>query len=166
MGLFLFLSLFFWLILWSVETCHAHFPARASKTLSRRSLCLHPLDGAPGAFVSDASPVSRALLVLFINQGISVSFSLLLSYRRLCTTRFQSLKGPQHLPEQRAWEGPTAVSKGGQGPARKAGRAQRVPGGRGDDCRQGGGKGPPCKLPAQSWCTSKSRAMSQDCRQN
>ena len=33
------------------------------------TLCLHPLERAPGAFVSDASPVSRALLVLCVNQG-------------------------------------------------------------------------------------------------
>ena len=33
---FLFLSLSLWLILWSVETCRAHCPTRASKTLSRR----------------------------------------------------------------------------------------------------------------------------------
>ena len=59
------------------------------------TLCLLPLDGAPGAFVSDASPVSRALLVLCVNQGISASFSLLLSYHRLHTTRFQSIKGLQ-----------------------------------------------------------------------
>ena len=59
------------------------------------TLCLHPLDGAPGAFVSDASPVSRALLALCVNQGISDSFSLLLFYHQLHTTRFQSIKGPQ-----------------------------------------------------------------------
>ena len=61
------------------------------------TLCLHPLEGAPGAFMSDASPVSRALLVLSVNQGISASFSLLLSYRQLCTTRFGSIKGPQQI---------------------------------------------------------------------
>ena len=49
----------------------------------------------PGAFVSDASPVSKTLLVLCVNQGISASFSLSLSYRRLCTTRFLSVKRPQ-----------------------------------------------------------------------
>ena len=59
------------------------------------TLCLHPLERAPCAFVSDASPVSRALLVLCINQGISASFYLSLSYRRLGTTRSQSIKGPQ-----------------------------------------------------------------------
>lgn len=83
------------------------------------TLCLHPLEGVPGAFMSDASPVSRALLVLCINQGISASFSLLLSfffffllffpplllsYPRLCTTRFWSIKGPQQVaPEQGHW---------------------------------------------------------------
>ena len=60
------------------------------------TLCLHPLERMPGAFMSDASPVSRALLVLRISQGILASFSLLLSYRELRTTRFQSIKGPQH----------------------------------------------------------------------
>ena len=59
------------------------------------TLCLHPLEGVPGAFVSNASSVSRALLVLCVNQGISASFSLLLSYHRLRTTRFWSTKGPQ-----------------------------------------------------------------------
>ena len=52
----------------------------------------------PGAFVSNASPVSRTLLVLCVNQGISASFSLSLSYRRLRTTSFRSIKGPQHHP--------------------------------------------------------------------
>ena len=36
---------------------------------------LRPPWRAPGAFVSDASPVSRTLLVLCVNQGIS-AFSL------------------------------------------------------------------------------------------
>ena len=60
------------------------------------TLCLHPLERAPDAFVSNAGPVSSALLVLCINQGISASFCLLLSYRWLHTTRFRSIKGPQH----------------------------------------------------------------------
>ena len=59
------------------------------------ALCLHHLERAPSAFVSDASSVSRALLVFCVNQGISASLSLLLSYRQLQTTRFQSIKGPQ-----------------------------------------------------------------------
>ena len=44
---------------------------------------------------SSASPVSKALSVFCVNQGISASYSLLLSYCRLQTTRFQSIKGPQ-----------------------------------------------------------------------
>ena len=65
------------------------------------TLCLHPLERAPGAFMSDASPMSRALLVLCINQGISASFSLLLSYRWLHTTRFWSIKGSQQSMKQK-----------------------------------------------------------------
>ena len=94
MSLF-FLSLSFWLILRSVETRRAHFPARASKTLLRRHFVPSPPWGGTWCIVSDASPVSRALLVLCVNQGISASFSLLLSYRWLRTTRFRSIKGPQ-----------------------------------------------------------------------
>ena len=68
------------------------------------ALCLYHLERAPSAFVSDASSVSRALLVFCVNQGISASLSLLLSYRQLQTTRFQSIKGPQHVaPEQGHW---------------------------------------------------------------
>ena len=39
------------------------------------ALYLHPLERVPGAFVSDASPVSRTLLVFCVNQGISASLS-------------------------------------------------------------------------------------------
>ena len=42
-----------------------------------------------------ASPVPGALLAFCVNQGISASFSPLLSYRQPWTTRFWSLKGPQ-----------------------------------------------------------------------
>ena len=84
------------LILWSAETCLAHSPSRASKTLSRRCPVPSPhLERAPGAFVRDASPVSRTLLVFCINQGVSASFSLSLSYRLLRTARSWSIKGPQ-----------------------------------------------------------------------
>ena len=41
-----------------------------------------------------ASPKNRTLLTFHINRGISASFSLLLSYHRLRTTRFWSIKGP------------------------------------------------------------------------
>ena len=37
-------------------------------------------------------PCSRVLLILCINQGVSASFSLSLSYHQLQTTRFQSIK--------------------------------------------------------------------------
>ena len=60
------------------------------------TLCFHPLERAPGAFVRDASPVLRTSLVFCINQGVSASFSLSLSYRRLQTARSRSIKGPQH----------------------------------------------------------------------
>ena len=44
-------------------------------------------------------PCSRVFLVLCLNQGILASFSLSLSYRRLWTTRFLSIKGPQHTTD-------------------------------------------------------------------
>ena len=53
-----------------------------------------PREGAD-AFVRDASPVSRTLLVFCVNQGVSASFSLSLSYRHLWTARSLSIKGPQ-----------------------------------------------------------------------
>ena len=73
------------------------FLPRLLRSSQEDTLCLHPLEGAPGAFVSDASPMSRALLVLCVNQRISASFSFLLSYHQLCTTRFRSIKGPQQV---------------------------------------------------------------------
>ena len=84
------------LIHWSAETRLAHSPARVSKTLWRRCPVPSPrLERAPGAFVRDASPVSRTLLVFCVNQGVSASFSLSLSYRHLRTARSWSIKGPQ-----------------------------------------------------------------------
>ena len=50
----------------------------------------------PRAFMRDTSPVSKTLLVFYINQRISASFSLSLSYRRLQTARSQSIKRPKH----------------------------------------------------------------------
>ena len=58
-------------------------------------LCLHPIERAPEASVNRASPVSGALLAFCVNQGISASFSPLLSYLQLRTTKFRSIKGPQ-----------------------------------------------------------------------
>ena len=61
------------------------------------ALCLH-LERAPEAFVNRASPVPGALMAFFVNHGISASFSLLyLLISRLQTTRFWSIKGPQHI---------------------------------------------------------------------
>ena len=59
------------------------------------ALHLHPINRAPEASVNRANPVRGAFLAFWINQGISASFSPLLSYRRLWTTRFWSIKGPQ-----------------------------------------------------------------------
>ena len=81
----LFLSLSLRLTLWSSEARWAHFLTWACKTLAR---------GCPAPMWSSASPVSRALLVFCVNQGISasLSLSLLLSYHQLQTTRFQSIQ--------------------------------------------------------------------------
>ena len=64
------------------------------------ALCLQPLERVPCAFVSDTSPVSRVLLILCVNQGISASFSLARSYHQLRTARSQSIKGPQQKLKQ------------------------------------------------------------------
>ena len=71
-----------------------HFLARASKTLSRRHTAFTHSRGRLVPTCSSASSKNRALLAFRINQGISASFSILLSYRRLQTTRFRSIKGP------------------------------------------------------------------------
>ena len=62
------------------------------------ALCLHPIERAPEASVNRASPMPGALLAFSVNQGISASFSPLLSYHQLQTTRFWSIKGPQQMP--------------------------------------------------------------------
>ena len=59
------------------------------------ALCLHPIERAPEASMNRVSPMPGALLAFCVNQGISASFSPLLSYRWLGTTRFRSIKGPQ-----------------------------------------------------------------------
>ena len=46
---------------------------------------------------NSASPKNRTLLAFRIYQGISASFSLLLFYPRLGTTRFWSIKGPTEI---------------------------------------------------------------------
>ena len=62
------------------------------------ALRLHPIERAPEASVNRASPVEGALLAFSVNQGISASFSPLLSYPPLQTTMFRSIKGPQQCP--------------------------------------------------------------------
>ena len=62
------------------------------------TLRLHPIKRAPEASMNRASPMPGALLAFCVNQGISASFSPLLSYRQLWTTKFQSIKGPQQKP--------------------------------------------------------------------
>ena len=62
------------------------------------ALHLHPIERAPEASMNRASPVPGASLAFCVNQGISASFSLLyFLIDRLRATRFQSIKGPQHL---------------------------------------------------------------------
>ena len=67
------------------------------------ALHFHPIERVPEASVNRPSPMSGTILVFCINQGISASFSSLLSYRRLWTTRFQSIKGPQHMTKGCKW---------------------------------------------------------------
>ena len=59
-----------------------------SRPLREGALCLHEW----------YKPCPRALLVSCITQGILASFLLSLSYRRLRTTRFWSIKGLKHTP--------------------------------------------------------------------
>ena len=97
---FLSLSLSLRLFLWSTEVLCVHFPAWASKTLSRRCSAPSPRwEGAWGLHEQSKSHAG-ALLALCINQEISASFSLLyFLIGWLRTTRFWSIKGPQHSSE-------------------------------------------------------------------
>ena len=142
MSFFFFFSLSPWLILWSIETHHAHSPAQASKTPSRRhpvpsphqggTLCLHEWckPCAKGFIGSLHKPGNISLFLSRSHQWhykkiklhtttcyqkwrptinkqnykpISPSeiyssyMSGSLSYHRLQTTRFWSIKGPQRL---------------------------------------------------------------------
>ena len=89
-------SLSFSVFLWRAEVLWVHFPAQASKTLSRRHSAPSPhLEGAWG-LCEQSKPRAGALLAFCVNQGISASFSLLyFLIGRLQTTRFWSIKGPQ-----------------------------------------------------------------------
>ena len=97
MSCFLSLSLSLKLFPWSAEALWVHFPARASKTLSRRRSAPSPnLEGTWG-LRQQSKPRAGALLAFCVNEGISASFSLLyFLIGRLWTTRFRSIKGPQH----------------------------------------------------------------------
>ena len=97
LSLSLSLPLFFRLIPWSAEALWVHFPARASKTLLRRRSAPSPHREGAWGLREQSKPRVGALLAFCVNQGISASFYPLLSYLRLQTTRFQSIKGPQHL---------------------------------------------------------------------
>ena len=93
------LSLFFRLISWSAEALWVHFPAWASKTLSRRHSAPSPHREGAWGLHEQSKPHVGALLAFCINQGISASFSLLyFLIGLLWTTRFRSIKGPQHQP--------------------------------------------------------------------
>ena len=90
---FFFLSLR--LFLWSTEALWVHFPVWASKVPSRRHSVPSPHREGAWGLREQSKPCAGALLAFCVNQGISASSSPLLSYHRLRTTRFQSIKGPQ-----------------------------------------------------------------------
>ena len=101
---FISLSLFFRLNLWSAETLWVHFPARASKTLSWRHSAPSPHREGAWGLREQSKPCTGELLAFCINQGISASFSLLyFLIGRLRTTRFWSIKGPQHWGKKIFW---------------------------------------------------------------
>ena len=65
------------LFLWSTEVLWIHFPAWASKTLSRRRSAPSPRREGTWGLREQSKPRAGALLPFYINQGISASFSLL-----------------------------------------------------------------------------------------
>ena len=68
--------------------------------LSREgTLCLHPSSRGSPVPSWETQVLSQILywLVFCINQGVSASFFLSLSYRHLRTARSQSIKGPQQF---------------------------------------------------------------------
>ena len=98
LSLSLSLPFFFRLSPWSTEALWVHFPAWASKTLSRRHSAPSPHREGTRGLREQSKPHAGALLAFCVNQGISASFSLLsFLIGRLRTTRFRSSKGPQHL---------------------------------------------------------------------
>ena len=72
-----FLSLSLRLFLWSTEARCVHFPAWASKTLSRMHSAPSPHREGAWGLCEQSKSRAGALLVFCVNQGISASFSLL-----------------------------------------------------------------------------------------
>ena len=97
--------LFFRLILWSAEALWVHFPAWASKTLSRRRSVPSPhWEGTWGLREQSKPRVRDFIGFLCKPRNISLFLSPLTSYRWLWTTRFWSIKGPQHSTNFK-WKG-------------------------------------------------------------
>ena len=107
LSLSLSVSLSLRLILWSAETLHAHCPARASKTLSRRRPVPSPTREGTRCLCERHKPCIRDFFGFLCkprNISLSLSLSLLLSYCQLQTTRFWSIKGSQQVaPRTGAW---------------------------------------------------------------
>ena len=92
------LSLSLRLFLWSTEALWVHFPAWASKTLSRRCSVPSPHPEGAWGLCEQSKPRAGALLALCINQEISASFFLLyFIIGRLWTIRFRSIKRPEEV---------------------------------------------------------------------
>ena len=91
LSLSLSLSLSFRLIPWSAEALWVHFPARASKTPLRRCSVPSPHREGTWGLWEQSKPCAGALLAFCVNHGISASFSPLLSYHWLRTTRSSGL---------------------------------------------------------------------------
>ena len=91
-----FLSLSHTLFLWSAEPLWVHFPAWASKTLSRRHSAPSPHQEGAWGLREQSKPRVRDLIgFLRKPRNISLFLSPLLSYHWLQTTRFWSVNGPQ-----------------------------------------------------------------------
>ena len=99
------------LILWSTGTRRAHSPAQASKTLlRRRTVPSPPREGARCLHERRKPCIKDFIGFLCKPRNISLFLSLL-SYRRLRTTRFWSIKGPQQVASKQE---PGALGKFGQ----------------------------------------------------
>ena len=95
------LSLSFRLILWSTEALWVHFPASASKTLSRRRSAPSPLREGNWSLGKQSQPHVRDFTgFLHKPRNISLFLSPLLSYHQLQTTRFWSIKDLNTLGAQ------------------------------------------------------------------